>query len=306
MPILVHFVLVLVQALMASLAIVGKVVLRELPAPVLVSLRVLGAATALVAAGWLWGRERAGTRGDLARFALLGLLGVTLNQTLFLVGLRHTTAINATILVTTIPVFTVLESVLTGREPASPPKLAGIALAALGAIYLVGPDRVSLAPELALGNGLIVLGMLCYSTYLVLSKRMLERYRTLTVTRYAMLFGALGVLPLGGYAAASADFGAVSATTWLLTAYCVLFPTIVASFLNTWALKRVSSNLVAAYIYLQPILTVAVAPLLLAGETLTGRALVAGLAIFAGLALVIWAERLQQRELPGVEPMVGE
>jgi drug/metabolite transporter (DMT)-like permease len=63
-------------------------------------------------------------------------------------------------------------------------------------------------------------------------------------------------------------------------------------------LKRVSSNLVAVYIYLQPLFAAAVAPLVLEGEHLTARAAVAGLAIFTGLALVILAERRQHREIP--------
>jgi drug/metabolite transporter (DMT)-like permease len=63
-------------------------------------------------------------------------------------------------------------------------------------------------------------------------------------------------------------------------------------------LKRVSSNLVAVYIYLQPLFAAAVAPLVLPGEHLTYRAVMAGLAIFAGLALVILAELRQHREIP--------
>jgi drug/metabolite transporter (DMT)-like permease len=66
----------------------------------------------------------------------------------------------------------------------------------------------------------------------------------------------------------------------------------------------VSSNLVAVYIYLQPLFAAAVAPLVLQGERLTARAAVAGLAIFSGLGLVILAELRQHRQIP-VEP-VGE
>ncbi len=90
----------------------------------------------------------------------------------------------------------------------------------------------------------------------------------------------------------------VSGEAWLWVAYIVVFPTILTYLLNLWALKRVSSNLVAVYIYLQPLFAAAVAPLVLEGEELTWRAAVAGFAIFAGLALVILAELRQQREIP--------
>jgi drug/metabolite transporter (DMT)-like permease len=301
----VHLLLFLVQILFASLAIIGKIVLRDFPAASLVLFRVVGAAAVLLLVNLLWTRRWVRNRKDLLGLALLGLFGVVLNQTLFLVGLSHTTAINATILVTTIPIFTVLYSVLSHREPPSALKFGGIAVAGLGAIYLIGPDRLSLAPGLALGNLLIVVAMFCYALYLVHSKAMVLRYGPVAVSAYVMLFSAIGTLPLGLAGLATVDLAAVRPLTWMLVAYIVVFPTIVAYFLNIWALKRVSPNLVAVYIYLQPIFTALVAPAVLEGERITARAAVAGMTIFIGLALVIYGEVRQQREVP-VDSLPGE
>lgn len=186
-----------VQLLFASLAIAGRFVLPHFPAGALVTVRVLGAMLVLLALNAVIGGRWVTDRRDLLRLAALGMLGIAANQTLFLYGLRHTTAINATILVTTVPVFTVLGSVLTGREPPSLLKFAGIALAGVGAIYLIGPDRISLAPDVALGNALIVLGMVCYAAYFLYSRSVLGRYGSVTVSFYVMLFAAFGVLPFG-------------------------------------------------------------------------------------------------------------
>jgi drug/metabolite transporter (DMT)-like permease len=295
---LVHLALVVVQLLFASLAIAGRFVLPHFPAGALVTVRVLGATLVLlalnVATGGRWVRDGR----DLLQLAILGMLGIAANQTLFLYGLRHTTAINATILVTTVPVFTVLGSVLTGREPPSPLKFAGIALAGMGAVYLIGPDRISLAPDVALGNALIVLGMVCYAAYFLYSKSILRRYGSITVSFYVMFFASFGVLPFGWMAVRDISVPEIEATVWWWVAYIVVFPTILTYLINLWALKRVSSNLVAVYIYLQPLFAAAVAPLVLRGERLTTRAVVAGLAIFTGLAIVILAELRQQREIP--------
>lgn len=292
------------QLLFASLAIAGRFVLPHFPAGALVTVRVLGATVVLLALKVLMGRGWVRRPRDLAQLAILGLLGIAANQTLFLFGLKHTTAINATILVTTVPVFTVLGSVLTGREPPSPLKFGGIALAAAGAVYLIGPDRISLAPDVALGNALIVIGMVCYAAYFLFSKSILRRYDSVTVSFYVMFFASFGVLPFGLFAARQISAADISNEVWLWVGYIVFFPTILTYLLNLWALKRVSSNMVAVYIYLQPLFAAAVAPLVLRGEDLTLRAVLAGLAIFAGLALVILAELRQNREIP-VEP-VGE
>jgi drug/metabolite transporter (DMT)-like permease len=130
------------------------------------------------------------------------------------------------------------------------------------------------------------------------------RYGPVTVSFYVMLFASFGVLPFGLVAMRSMQFSTISGTVWLWVGYIVVFPTIVTYLLNIWALQRVSSNLVAVYIYLQPLFAAAVAPLVLRGERLTVRAAAAGLAIFVGLGWVILAELRQQREIP-VEP-VGE
>ena len=301
----VHVALVVVQILFASLAIAGRFVLREFPAGGLVLVRIAGAAVVLLAANALLHGDRVRGRRDLGRLALLGLLGIAANQGLFVYGLQYTTAINATILVTTVPVFTVLGSLLVGLEPASAGKLGGIALAGAGAVWLIGPDRLSLTPDVAIGNAMIVAGMVCYAAYFILSKPILRRYRPLTVSAYAMGFGALGVAPFGIPSIVSLDPSAISGATWLWVAYIVVFPTIVTYLLNIWALKRVSSNVVAVFIYLQPLVTALAAPLILSGERVTPRAAAAGLAIFAGLALVIRAERRQHREVP-IDAPAGE
>ncbi len=302
---MVQLALVLVQVLFASLAIIGRYVLPVVPPAVLVTFRIFGAALALLALNVSRGGPWITDRRSLARAAISGWLGVTANQSLYLFGLNHSTAVNATILVTTAPVFTVLGSLLLGLERPSAPKLAGIGLAAAGAIYLVDPGRLSFAPGVALGNLLILLGMICYASYFLVSKPLVARYDAVTASTYVMLFAALGVLPLGLPALLTADLHRVSGTMWWLVAYLVAGPTIGAYFLNMWALRRASSNTVATFMYLQPLLTAAVAPLVLTGEGLARRTIVAGAGIFAGLALVIRAEQQQRRTLV-LGPGVGE
>jgi len=273
----------------ASLAIVGKLVFPVVPPLGLVVLRI-GGAVLVLALFFAWRRERIRSSRDWIMLVISGLLGVAANQTLFLMGLERTTAINASLLVTTVPVFTVLYSVLARQERASPTKVAGIALAGLGVLYLIGPDRASLAPNLAVGNGLVVAAMMCYSGFLVVSKPLLRRYGTVTVIRWAMVFGLAGTIPLGLPALQSVNWGGAPSVTWAWVGYIILVPTLGAFSLNAWALKRASSQLVAAFIYLQPLVTASIAPAVLEGERITVRTVVAAGAIFAGLGLVILGE----------------
>jgi len=287
----VHLALIVVQVLFASLAIAGRFVLAEFPAGALILIRVVGAGAVLA----LLQRARGGAfirnRAHLLELAGLGLLGITLNQSFFVYGLSHSTAINATILVSTVPVFSLIGAVLLGRERVSLRKVGGIGLAASGTVWLIGPDRISLEPDVTLGNVLILTGMVCYSAYFLLARRMLREYDALTVTTHVMLLSIITVAPIGVPSLLAVDLTAVRPVIWFWIGYIVLGPTLLTYLLNVWALKRVSSNVVTVYIYLQPILTAAVAPLLLRRETLTTRAVAAGLLIFSGVLVVLFSER---------------
>lgn len=296
--------LVLVQVMFASLAVVGRLILPVVPPGVLVTFRILGAATALLLFNRLRGGPWLRDPRVLGRIAVAGFLGVTANQSLFLFGLRHTTAVNATILVTTVPVFTVLGSLLLGLERPSALKLGGIGLAAVGAIVLVDPLRLTLGPGEALGNLLILFGMMCYAAYFLVSQPVVARHDPVTVSAYVMLFAAIGVLPIGVPALSQVHLSGIPATTWWLVGYVVVFPTIFTYFLNLWALQRVSSGTVATFIYLQPLFAALASPWVL-GEAAGARTIVAGLVIFAGLGLVIVAERIRHETIP-MEAMPGE
>src|ERR1041385_9504857 len=66
-----------------------------------------------------------------------------------------------------------------------------------GTVYLIGPDRISLAPDVALGNILVLSGMAFNALAFLLAKDMLQRYAPVTVAFCLTLTGLLGVFPLG-------------------------------------------------------------------------------------------------------------
>jgi len=55
-------------------------------------------------------------KGDLALLFLCGLFGVAINQMLFFKGLNLTTPINASVIMTTSPIFVLLTAYVLGKE----------------------------------------------------------------------------------------------------------------------------------------------------------------------------------------------
>jgi drug/metabolite transporter (DMT)-like permease len=278
-----HIALIAVQIMFASWPVLGKIALRTLPSLSLVAFRVFGAALALSAVGVATRKLGAIAKSDWALLVSCSLLGVVFNQWLFVKGLSLTTAVNATLLGTTIPVFTLLVSIILGNDTASWRRIVGILVAAAGVIYLIGPERAEFSH--GAGDLLIISNSLFYGTYIAISKRLVDRYNALTVITWIFIIGSLPTLPIGVMSLAKVSLKDVPAMVWLSVVYIVLVATVVCYYLNSWALTRVPPSTVAVYIYLQPLIAFILAPLLL-GEKVSPRVLIAAVLVFVGVAIV--------------------
>ncbi len=280
-----HLALVAVQIMFGTWPIFGKIALRSMSSASLVGFRICGAALIFTLLQRKLGELRQLPKRILAWLILSSLLGVVANQLLFVKGLSLTTAINATLLTTTIPVFTLAVSIALGHDSASVRHVLGIALAAAGVIYLVDPWRANFSAQTTHGNILIIVNSFSFGAYIAVSRDLFRRYGALNVITWIFLIGALITLPIAGYAWSTDELQTVPAGVWLAVFYIVLVPTVGAYYLNSWAVTRVAPSIVAIYTYLQPVLAFGLAPLVL-GESLNSRTLVACGLIFAGVAVV--------------------
>lgn len=279
----IHATLLVVQLLFSGFHVAGKYVLGELHPLALACLRVGFTTPVLLVLAWRHDRTLPALR-DLPHLALLGALGVFLNQVLFLSGLSHTTATNAAILMPSIPVFAAAVGAALGIERIGWRRAAGIGLAVAGALAVLDPTRLTLADDATLGNLMVLANTFSYATFLVLQRPVLQRLPWRTVIAWAFLFGSVGIFSVGGRELARVEPAQVPAATWWAMGY-VLFATLTAYMLNTWAVRRSSPTLVAAYTTLQPLSSAALAALLL-GESMGPNAALGFVLIAAGLWVV--------------------
>lgn len=281
-----HLALITVQILFGAWPIFGKIVLRSMSATSLVACRLVGAALVFALLRRSFTALFRMPRRDFFLLLLCSLTGVVGNQLLYVKGLSLTTVINTALLTTSVPVFVLFVSILFGYDRLSLKRLLGIVLAAAGVVYLINPARAQLTSQTSLGNLLIACNSLCYAVYIVISKRLFERYGALDVITWIFLVSAVLTLPLGIYSLRQEHLAAITWSTWIVMGLIIILPTVGAYYLNAWALTQVSPSTVAVYIYLQPLVAFGFAPLLL-GEQGNSRTVIAAILIFAGVGLVV-------------------
>lgn len=278
----VHVGLLAVQLLFSGFHVAGKSALGELEPLALACMRVGFVAPVLVVLAWRHDRVIPSPR-DCLHLAVLGSLGVFGNQVLFLTGLSLTTATNAAILMPSIPVFAAGVGAVLGIERVGAKRLLGIALAVAGALAVLDPTRFALDQQ-TLGNLLVLANTFLYASFLVLQRPVLKRLPWRTVIAGAFVSGALGIFAVGGPTLLAVRPAEVSTGTWLAVAYALL-ATLAAYMLNTWAVRRSSPTLVAAYTTLQPLTSASLAALFL-GESMGANAALGFVLIAAGLWVV--------------------
>jgi drug/metabolite transporter (DMT)-like permease len=216
---------------------------------------------------------------------LSSLIGVFGNQFLYVKGLSLSTVINATLISTTIPAFALFISLLFGYDRLSMRRAFGIVLAGSGVVYLVNPLRAEVSSQTTMGNLLMIMSSFLYGAYIVISKDLFERYGALNVITWIFFVASILAVPIGADSVSGEHLEAISVRVWLAVGFIILLPTVGAYYLNGWALTKVTPSVVAAYIYLQPLIAFGLAPLLL-GESWSWRTVIASLLIFTGVAIV--------------------
>ncbi|MEL6183089.1 MAG: DMT family transporter [Myxococcota bacterium] len=286
--------LVLVQVFFGLWPVAAAGVFDEVSPPALIGFRTLVGAPLMMA--MIPGAWRLWPPSVLLRFAGLGLLGVGANQLLYVYGLERAGPVNAAILVTFIPIVTLIAAVAFGKERWQTHRVAGVLLAVVGVGTLVGAERFELDGAF-LGSLLILANMTSYGIYLVLARETVARFGALTTVAWVFVFGALEALPFTAGPVLSTPWTSLSAATWGKLAFILVGPTFGTYFLNAYALRRADSSVVAVFIGLQPIVG-GIGAWWAFGETMSPRAAFSAVLIVTGVVITAaWERRRRTTEV---------
>lgn len=269
-----------VAALFSINYIVSKVAMHSIAPLSFACMRVCGAAILLNVIA----PPRGFVRADLLRIGSFAILGVVLNQTLFLAGLSLTNAHIASILITTIPVFTLVVAIALKKERATVTKVTGIAIALAGALLVVGAEGAAGLLDAMTGAVLIVVQCVAYALYLVLSKPVFSRVSPLRAVAAMFAIASVFMVVIASPALLREHWTEIPASAWLGLVVVIVGPTVAAYAINAWTLRHADSSVVAAYAYVQPVLTTLLAWEFL-GERIRAVVALAALLIFAGVAI---------------------
>lgn len=252
--------------------------------------RCVGAALVFWAISLFMPREHVGRR-DLVVIILAGLLGFVVSQTLTAWALVYTTPVYFSLIATLTPIATMLLAAVFLGEGITGTKLAGVLIGIAGAAMMVVLKWQSTeGSNDLLGIFLALLSLLTWAVYLIITRRVSQKYTALTQMKWVFLASAVVVLPYTiPEFAGTRLYGGPFDSEWLLGAsamlFIVLLATVLGYFLIPFAMKSLKATTVSVYTNLQPVVASLVA-IAMQQDVLTWDKPVAALLVITGAYLV--------------------
>ena len=243
----------------------------------------LGTLTVAIIVG-LRGEWQLPSSSNLPRIFLASFVGIVLHQWLQAQGMLTTTAIVTSWLSALAPILIACISWVWLREQFVAVQAVWLLIAGLGAVLVVsGSWQALLQGEFGgIGTVLVLSSAVVWALYSIMLKSLLYKSNLGMTTLSVLLLGLLMLIPVFVYSEGWKDIHEISSSGWISVVILGVGSTGLASILYNYSLKHISGTLVASLQYPEPLITVAVAILLL-HETFTLPMSIGGLLILFGI-----------------------
>jgi drug/metabolite transporter (DMT)-like permease len=270
--------------------IVAKIVLREVPAMLVVALRAVIAGILIFPIYWRRLRQSGeGLSGrDLGQLLVLGFGGIAMNQFCFVVGIGKTSVTHSAIIMATVPLWVLLLATLLGMERVTVAKVSGMAMAICGVLILQAfrahafqSQPGSGSTPTMLGDFFVLLCALLMAGMTIFTKRW-KPGESLSVVAVGYTAGAIAFAPVVWWESLAFPLRSITPAIWVGILYMSALSSVVCYLIYNYALRYIAASRVAATQYMQPFLATMLAVMVL-GERLTAPIVAAGGVIIAGV-----------------------
>lgn len=252
----------------------------------LILMRVLGAAILF----WfisLFTQNQRIDRKDLPRIFGSAVFGMVINMLMFFKGLSLSTPINSSVIVTISPIIVFILSAFLIREKITWLKGAGAVVGLFGALILVlfGKEISYNAPNIQLGNALILINATSYGIYLIMVRPLTKKYSAITLMKYLFLVATIINLPICYTEFVQVEWQALPFDAIWRIAFVVIGTTFLTYLLNIYALKEVSASTLGVFVYMQPVIAITYA-IVVGVDELNFLKILAAVLVFLGVFMV--------------------
>lgn len=229
---------------------------------------------------------------DFPRIIASAFFGVAFNMLTFFEGLSLTSPIMASVIMVTTPMIVLVLSALVMKEKILKWKAFGIMLGLAGTILLILYGKsIGNASNAMWGNFLVFVNAVSYGFYLIIVKKLMEKYNAFSFVKWIYLFGFIMVVPFGWKQVQEVQWEIIPTSIYVKILFVVVISTFLTYLLNLLSMKELKPTIVAVFIYLQPFFATVFA-IGLGKDELSLVKIISAAMIFLGVYLVTQKKKL--------------
>ncbi len=215
---------------------------------------------------------------------LISSLGFFFFQLFFTAGVQMTTAGNASLILSCLPVSVAIINHFHRLERISVMVMVGILVSIAGVVIMVAGagKKISLSEGYITGTLILLLAQMSYGYCTVFSRLLLHAYSAYQITAYILLISTSLFLVVSLPSVLATDWKAVPWPAWGSILYSGLFPLCLGNCLWIWGTGILGSTKASLYNNLPPVFAVAIGYLFL-GESFGWLQFIGAVIIFTGI-----------------------
>ena len=198
-------------------------------------------------------------RRDIVPLIIASLLVIGLNQVLIIVGMSLTSPVDASVVCSLTPIFTLIFGAILMGIAFTWSKALGVTIGLAGALIFVftgQADAETCVTNPVLGDVACLMAQVFGALYLVCFTKLISKYSLITLMKWMFLISGIAVLPFSLPDMLAVDWSQVILMEYIDLTFIILFGTCLAYMLIPVAQRRVEPTVLAMYNYLQPVVAV--------------------------------------------------
>lgn len=198
-------------------------------------------------------------RRDIVPLIIASLLVIGLNQVLIIVGMSLTSPVDASVVCSLTPIFTLIFGAILMGIAFTWSKALGVTIGLAGALIFVftgQADAETCVTNPVLGDVACLMAQVFGALYLVCFTKLISKYSLITLMKWTFLISGIAVLPFSLPDMLAVDWSQVILMEYIDLTFIILFGTCLAYMLIPVAQRRVEPTVIAMYNYLQPVVAV--------------------------------------------------
>ena len=198
-------------------------------------------------------------RRDIVPLIIASLLVIGLNQVLIIVGMSLTSPVDASVVCSLTPIFTLIFGAILMGIAFTWSKALGVTIGLAGALIFVftgQADAETCVTNPVLGDVACLMAQVFGALYLVCCTKLISKYSLITLMKWMFLISGIAVLPFSLPDMLAVDWSQVILMEYIDLTFIILFGTCLAYMLIPVAQRRVEPTVIAMYNYLQPVVAV--------------------------------------------------